>query len=277
MAMKPPDEKGLHGEGLEVRLNGHFLLQGVEFHLRPGEMLGLIGPNGAGKSTLLRLLAGLLPCATGRLRLDGEALDALAPENRARRVAYLAQNGPVHWPLPVERLVALGRLPHLPPWGRAAPRDREVIERVLADTDLLPLRRRPFDTLSGGERARALLARALAVEPEVLLADEPVAALDPAHQLEVMELLRRHCQGGGAVVVVLHDLPLAAHYCDRLQLLHRGAAVACDRPGAVLQADNLRRVYGLCPNASGDGWLDLPWRLAAASDPQGGLDPRSGC
>jgi iron complex transport system ATP-binding protein len=253
----------LEGEGLEVRLNGHCILQRVGFHLQRGEMLGLIGPNGAGKSTLLRLLAGLLPQSAGRLRLDGQALDQLPPEQRARRIAYLAQNGPVHWPLPVERLVALGRLPHLPPWGEAGEGQRQVIERVLRDTDLLPLRRRPFDTLSGGEKARVLLARALAVEPEVLLADEPVAALDPAHQLEVMDLLRRHCRAGGAAVVVLHDLPLAAHYCDRLQLLHRGESVACDTPAAVLQADNLRRVYGLLPNAPGGEWLNLPWRLAA--------------
>ncbi len=253
--------KRLQGVALGVQLNGRKLLDGVDFSLARGEMLGLIGPNGAGKSTLLRLLAGLLPHFDGALNLDGQPLAALPVEARARRIAYLAQNGPVHWPLPVERLVALGRLPHLPPWRRGGEHDHEVIERVLRDTDLLPLRHRTFDTLSGGERARVLLARALASEPEILLADEPVAALDPAHQLEVMERLRRHCGDGGAVAVVLHDLPLAAHYCDRLQLLHRGRCVADAPPQEVLQGENLSRVYGLRFNENATEGLALPWRL----------------
>jgi iron complex transport system ATP-binding protein len=151
----------------------------------------------------------------------------------------------VHWPLIVERLIELGRLPHLDGWQQPSDEDAELVKLVMQQTDVEHLRGRIFDTLSGGEAMRVLLARALATEPMLLLADEPVAALDPAHQLKVMQLLRDHCESGGASIVVLHDLALASHFCDRLQLLNTGKTVAEGDSATVLSEKNLSEVYGI--------------------------------
>ena len=235
----------LHASGIGIRLGGQPILAQVDTRLESGEMLGLIGPNGAGKSTLLKILGGILSPDAGECRFRGHPYDRAGAVERARGIAYLAQQGEAHWPLPVSQLVALGRLPHLGPWQRPGTVDRAAIRRALEVTDLLPLSDRSFATLSGGEKARALLARALAGEPAVLLADEPVAALDPAHQLDVMALLRRHCEAGGAASVVRHDLRLASHYCNRLQLLHRGRTLAVGPPFEVLGEHNLETAYGI--------------------------------
>ena len=235
----------LKGTQLAIRLGGQPILNDIDLTLSSGEMLGLVGPNGAGKSTLLKLLAGLMRADRGTILLDGQLLEALPPNRRARAIAYLAQGGGVHWPITVERVVALGRLPHLGAWQSPGEQDQLVVEQMLQRTGLQALAQRRFPTLSGGEQARVLLARALAVEPQVLLADEPVAALDLGHQLEVMTLLREHCDQGGAAVVVLHDLRLAAHYCDRLQLLYRGATLATGAVDAVLTREHLEHAYGV--------------------------------
>ena len=253
----------LYGEALSLSREGRTILEEVDISLDRGEMLGLIGPNGAGKSTLLRLIAGVLQPDSGQLWLDGKALSEIPRQERARRIAYLPQLSEIAWPLSVERLVELGRLPHLESWQRPTPRDRSIIERVIVQTDLLHLRERPFNRLSGGEQARVLLARALVTEPDILLADEPVAALDPAHQLDVMQLLMEHCEAGQAVIVVLHDLTLAAHYCHRLQLLFEGATLAEGTPETVLNEDNLADAYEIELIEPDDEVLSpfsLPWR-----------------
>jgi iron complex transport system ATP-binding protein len=219
------------------------ILHDIDLHLNPGELLGLVGPNGAGKSTLLRIITGLLKDYSGTIAINGTPFSAIPSRQRARQIAYLAQESIAHWPLRVERLVELGRIPHLDSWHKPGERDAAVIKKVMANTDVTFLRNRTFNTLSGGERMRVLLARALAVEPVILLADEPVAALDPAHQLDVMALLRNHCDQGGSAIVVLHDLSLAAHYCHRLQLLHKGRTYATGAPFEVLSAENLEQVY----------------------------------
>jgi iron complex transport system ATP-binding protein len=169
----------------------------------------------------------------------------MKPKARAKKIAYLAQDGPVHWPLIVERLIELGRLPHLDGWQQPASHDKKLIIRVMQQTDVEHLRKRIFNTLSGGEAMRVLLARALVTEPTIILADEPVAALDPAHQLKVMQLMRNHCESGGAAIVVLHDLALASHFCDRLQLLNVGETVAEGDSATVLSEKNLSEVYGI--------------------------------
>lgn len=233
----------LTGDNLTLRLGNRSILRGIDITLREGEMLGLIGPNGAGKSSLLRLLAGLRTPQSGELTLDDEPLHSYSDRERATRIAYLAQEGTAHWPLEVERIVELGRLPHLGQWQRPGREDAEVIERVMQQTDTLHLSQRSFNTLSGGEKARVLLARALASEPSILLADEPVSALDPSHQLAVMELLIAHCRQGGAVVVVLHDLRLASHYCQRLQLLLGGETLITGTPSEVLTETNLGKAF----------------------------------
>jgi iron complex transport system ATP-binding protein len=253
--------KLLQGKGLSLKLGTSQILDGVDIELRPGEMLGLIGPNGAGKSTLLKLLAGLLTPDTGELRLGTQAYPSIPPEQRARRIAWLAQQGELHWPISVDTLLEMGRTPHLSPWQKPAEKDREVIERVLAQCDLQTLRTRSVDTLSGGERARALLARALVTEPRILLADEPVAALDPAHQLDMLNLLSRYCTVDRSIILVLHDLPLAAHFCHRLQLLHQGRTLAVGSAKTVLTPEHLQTAYRIRAREGNHPMtFDLPWR-----------------
>ncbi|MCQ4269656.1 ABC transporter ATP-binding protein [Pseudomonas kuykendallii] len=228
-----------------VEIDGRRLVDGVSLTLQSGELLGLIGPNGAGKSSLLKALAHLLPY-TGELLLDGVALGELSPRERALRCAYLGQGDQSSWPLRLRDYVALGRLPHRGGWGvpaRLRGADEQAIDAALAQMHLSELAERRFDQLSGGERARARLARALAVGSPLLLADEPVAALDPFHQLNVMELLRQQCAQGKAALVVLHDLTLASRFCDRIMLLDQGRVVDCGSARHVLTPKNLQQVY----------------------------------
>ncbi|WP_089174276.1 ABC transporter ATP-binding protein [Bosea sp. AS-1] len=252
----------IEARAIAVTLGGKPILQAVDLDLRPGEVLGLIGPNGAGKTTLLRVLAGLLAPTSGTLRYDGDDPAALGRQALARRVAYLAQGGDTAWPLSVEAVIGLGRLPHRRPFAGPSKADVTAIDRALEACDAERFRDRTVDTLSGGERRRVLLARALAVEAPYLLADEPLAGLDPLHQLEVMELLRQTARGGAAVVVVLHDLTLAARFCDRLVLLDRGRRVAEGAPAEVLDEERLATVFGVTAlRGSHDGEpLLLPWR-----------------
>lgn len=235
----------LRATGLAVALGDRPVLSGVDLAAGPGEMVGLLGPNGAGKTTLLRALAGLLARQAGSVTLDGTPLAGIPPAKLARRLAYLASGDDCRWPLAVEALVALGRLPHRTPWSRLSDRDLAAIEAAMRFTGVLDLAGRPMTQLSGGERARVLLARALAGDPGLLLADEPVAGLDPGHQLDVMALLARRAANGGTVVVALHDLTQAARYCTRLVLLAAGRVMADGSPQTVLTADNLRTAYGI--------------------------------
>ncbi|MBT2987435.1 MAG: ABC transporter ATP-binding protein [Candidatus Thiodiazotropha sp. (ex Ctena orbiculata)] len=253
----------LHGRALSLSRGQRPILKGVDMTLHPGEMLGLIGPNGAGKSTLLRILAGVIEPDTGELTLDGQGVGSLPHPARARRIAYLPQLSEIAWPMSVERIIELGRTPHLEPWQTVGDEDREIIERVICHTDLLDFRKRSFNTLSGGEQARVLLARAMVTEPDILLADEPVSALDPAHQLDVMNLLSQHCESGHSVIVVLHDLSLAAHYCHRLQLLHQGMTLAEGAADEVLNEKNLADAYEIELTKANGNVLkptSLPWR-----------------
>ncbi|WP_020559612.1 ABC transporter ATP-binding protein [Thiofilum flexile] len=221
------------------------ILDAISIELYKGELIGLIGPNGAGKSTLLKILAHLLKPDSGQVFWKNKELSTLKANERAKALAWLEQNGAIHWPLTVERLVALGRLPHLAAWQKLTEADQQVVDQVLIETDLAALRGRDATTLSGGERSRVLLARALASEPQVLLADEPIAALDLGHQLQTMQLLREFAQGERASVVVLHDLALAARYCDRLYLMQHGKIVATGKPEQVLTPELLAQVYGV--------------------------------
>ncbi len=232
----------LRADGVRVVRRGRVLLDDVTLAVRPGEMVALMGPNGAGKSTLLRVLAGLTEEA-GAVRLAGTPLPDIAPARRARRLAWLPQEGELHWPVAVERAVALGRLPHLDwttPWREA---DQQAVERALRLTRTRRLRSRRVDRLSAGERARVMLARALAGTPEVLLADEPAAALDPYYRMDLLALLRRLAGGGMAVIIALHDFSLAWRYCDRVLLLAQGRLVADGAPAEVLTAERIAAVY----------------------------------
>ena len=255
----------LEAERISVALAGRTVVDGISFRAAAGQLLALLGPNGAGKTTLLAALAGLRPFR-GNVRIRGRSLASLNRREKARTLAYLPQGQTVHWPLTVRRLVELGRLPHLAPWQPPAAADRLAVETALQRTGIGGLAERPFDTLSGGERARTLLARVLAVEAPLVLADEPVASLDPYHQLQVMELLRDYADGGAAVMVVLHDLTLAARFCDALVLLRDGVLVAQGSAAAVLSAEHLAdayRVTALHGEHEGQRYV-LPWRQQAA-------------
>lgn len=236
---------GLTARRVSLDLTGRRVLDDVAVSLPRGTVTGIIGPNGAGKSSLLRVLVGLVE-APGMVLLDGEALPPPGTRARARRLGYLPQAHQVHWPLSVRRTVELGLMPHLGPWQRPSREQAAVVDAVLEHVALADRAGAAVDTLSGGERARAMLARVLVTRTPVILADEPVAALDPAHQISVMRLLRQEAHRHGRVVgVVLHDLTLAARYCDRLLLLEGGRVVEAGRAADVLGADTLDRVYGI--------------------------------
>jgi iron complex transport system ATP-binding protein len=212
--------------------------------LRPGEFTVVIGPNGAGKTTLLRALAGLVP-AQGAVFLGERNTADWAGRAKGRTIAYLAQGGRIHWPLAVQDIVALGRVPFAGPGGRLGEADRRIVAAAIEACAIAHLAARPASELSGGERARVLLARALAVRAPVLLADEPAASLDPAHQVAIMAMLRRECLAGRIVVAVLHDLSLVAAFAKRILVLEKGRLAADGPPDAIFAGDLLDRVFGV--------------------------------
>jgi len=246
----------LRGEGVSLIRSDRKLVNQVSLDLAAGELVGLIGPNGAGKSSLLSLLAGLVACDEGSVQLNNKNITQIPLQQKSRLLAWVAQNGPVNWPLSVERLVALGRRPHLSAWQRLSTTDKIAIDHAITSTDCDAIRTQDATTLSGGERTRMLLARAMAAEPRVLLADEPIAALDLKHQLQTMQLLRKFSAGDNACLVVLHDLSMASRFCDRLYLMHEGVIVADGIPADVLSHENVRTVYGV-EVVSGGG--DIPY------------------
>ena len=221
-------------------------LRGVSAELRAGEITAICGPNGAGKSTLLAALAGLIAPDTGSAYLGEDDLATLHPQRRARRIGYLPQSGEVAWDVSVANLVRLGRLPH---------RDRgeEAVAHAMSACSLGEFAERPVSTLSGGEKARVLLARVLAGEPDWILADEPLAALDLAHQLALLRVLRAEADAGRGVVLVLHDLPLAMNYADRVLVLAEGALKADGDPQEALSEKAIGEVWGV-----GARWVGEP-------------------
>ena len=231
----------------DASLGGRKVLDGTDVQVNSGELVALVGPNGAGKSSLIRAFAGLLPLQGGVARLNGDDVRSLSPRKRAERAAYLPQERRIAWNLPAVEIAALGA-PFLT-GGEALSRARTALKDVGAGH----LVDRGVAEMSGGERARVLLARALTSPASLLLADEPIAGLDPDAQRLVLERLRVKADGGGAVLVSLHDLTLAAAFADRLVVLDAGQVVAEGRPMDALSPAVLRQVFGL------DGrWIDGP-------------------
>ena len=226
-------------ERFSVRRGDCPVVDDVSLAVGPGELVGVIGPNGAGKTTLMRGALGLLPHegASSLTELDARA--------RAKAVSWLPQARQVAWPVSVETLVALGRVPHLPRGARMGDADREAVAAALARMGLEGFRGRDATQLSGGEQARVLIARMLAQETPLLMADEPIAGLDPAAQIATMEVFAGLAAEGRSAIVSLHDLGLAAAHCTRLVLLHRGRTYADGAPRAVLTPENLQDVFGL--------------------------------
>jgi iron complex transport system ATP-binding protein len=219
------------------------VLHDISLSLTSGHLVALVGPNGAGKTTLLRALAGLVP-ATGAIELGGHALSSLSLRDRARHLAYLPQGHIVHWPLPARDIVALGRYPHgATDPARLSPRDIQAVTRAMQVADVVQFADRRANELSGGERSRVALARVLAVEAPVILADEPTSSLDPRHQLDVMNTLRAAADRGVLVILVTHDLGLAARFADRVLVLSAGRLVSQERPAKALSAQVMADVF----------------------------------
>ncbi|MEK7266749.1 MAG: ABC transporter ATP-binding protein [Pseudomonadota bacterium] len=236
-------------ENLSAARDGSLLLRAVNFVAGAGEFIGIVGPNGAGKTTLLRALAGLEKPAAGLVLLNAKPVAAMAPLERARALAYLPQTRDVHWAVTAEAVVSLGRFAYGAP-HRLGPADRAAVEAALAATDCLSFRSRVASTLSGGELARVHLARALASETKMLVADEPTAALDLRHALSIIALLRGKADAGGLVIAALHDLDLARRYCTRLIVVNEGAIVADGAPSEAISETVLRQVFGVAFDAS---------------------------
>lgn len=250
----------LSARHLNVALGNWPVLHDVVFDGERGELLGLIGPNGAGKTTLLRALGGLI-AVKGDIEIEGQLLSGFSRKALARTVAYVGQGHVVHWPLTVEQAVELGRLPHRGPSGESEKEGAQAVKRAMQRADVTGLASRNLLSLSEGERARVLLARALAVESPILLVDEPIASLDPYYQLQIMEVLQSYARDGGLVIAVLHDLTLAARFCDQLVLLNQGRVASYGVPEIVLTEETLEKTYRVraARGAHGTGWYIIPW------------------
>ncbi|OHC66960.1 MAG: heme ABC transporter ATP-binding protein [Pseudomonadales bacterium RIFCSPLOWO2_02_FULL_63_210] len=236
----------LRAENLAVQRGSRTVLSDIDLALQPGEVLGVLGPNGAGKSTLLGALCGELQPSHGQVLLDQRRLGDWPGAERARRLAVLPQTSTLNFAFRVEEVVAMGRLPH----ASGQLRDAQIVGEALQAADAAHLAGRSYLALSGGERQRVHLARVLAQlwpggEGQILLLDEPTSMLDPLHQHTTLQATQAFAGRGAAVLVILHDLNLAARYCDRLLLLDRGRAHALGSPEQVLRAEPLQAVFGL--------------------------------
>jgi iron complex transport system ATP-binding protein len=233
----------LTARGVSVTLAGRLVLSEVSLSLSAGHLVALVGPNGAGKTTLLRALLGLLP-SRGDIHVQGDALAGLSLRERAKRFAYLPQGHVVHWPLAARDIVALGRYPHgATDPARLSPKDTEAVLRAMQAVDVMEFSERLVTELSGGERSRVALARVLAVEAQVILADEPTASLDPRHQIDVMKNLRATADKGVLVIVVTHDLGLAARFADHVLVLREGQLVSQGAPADALSEAVMADVF----------------------------------
>jgi len=240
-------------DALRVKLGKRTVLHDVSAHLRPSRVTAILGPNGAGKSTLVKAAAALVDRSTGSVRLDAQDVARMDPRARARAIGYLPQDATVHWNIVARDVVALGRLPHLGAHAAPSLEDHAAVDRAMHDTETAHLADRPVGELSGGERARVLLARVLAGEPRWLLADEPLASLDPSHQIDLLARLRGYARGGAGVAIVLHDLVQAQRAADDALLLADGRVVAFGPVAQVMNAETLGRVFGVRVAALDDG------------------------
>ena len=263
-----PSGERLRFEDVSVELGGRRILEGVDFEIRPGEVVGLLGRNGAGKTTLLRLASGILHPCVGRVLLGDEAVGTMSRRRLARRVALVPQDLHVAFPFRVGELVLMGRAPHQPLLGLESEHDVELALEALDRFGIAHLAERGIETLSGGERQLVLFARALVQDPAILLLDEPTAFLDLKHRVEVLREVRAFARSGRSALVVSHDLSLAARSCDRIVLLGGGGVAGIGAPAEVLTRENLRDAFGIgvqsFPGPDG-GLVVVPDRLEEPS------------
>lgn len=229
---------------VSITLDKKPVIRSLSFEQQGAALIGLLGANGAGKTTLMRALAGLQSIDSGSMRINGSD-PAREPVQLAKTMAYLPQQRVVHWALPVSDVVMLGRMPHQRAFYPPNQQDHSVVQRVMQEMDIAEFAARPFQTLSGGEQARVLIARALAQEPAVLIADEPANGLDPAHQVAMMQTFGKIVANGCTVLLSVHDLNLAARYCERILMLDQGQIYRDGAPTAVITPENLRGLLGI--------------------------------
>ena len=237
---------GLTGHDLTVQYRNATspALESVSVDLVPGRLLALLGPNGSGKSTLLRALSGELRLTAGSARLDGTSVHEMPDRPRALAVGVVTQSEPNPFPVSVEELVGMGRFPHVGPWAPLGAEDHRAVDEAMKQCGVDHLATRRLRTLSGGERQRARVARALAQQPRYLLLDEPTTGLDLHYQMELLVLLRQLTEQGIGILIVTHDINLAARFADEMMLLSKGRCVARGTPEKVMRADLLGDVYG---------------------------------
>lgn len=247
-------------ENVSVSARDKVLVETASFTLKPHELVVLLGPNGAGKTSLIRASLGLDTVLAGHVSLAGDNAATLNPMERARRVSYLPQVRPLAWPNSVRDVVALGRFSHGAAIGRLAGADADAVDRAMAASDLTALADRRTDTLSGGELARVHCARAFAAEAPLLIADEPIAALDPRHQFRVMDIIKTYVEQGGGALVVLHNVGIADRYASRLIWMKDGRILADGTPQETLTSKRLEQVYGVQAVVE-DGHVDMQGAL----------------
>jgi iron complex transport system ATP-binding protein len=238
-------------EKLSLNLRGRPVLQDVSGHLQQGKVTVILGPNGAGKTTLLSCLASLRTPDSGKILLGERPLASISDIERARCIGLLPQQADIHWEINVRALVALGRLPHQGRWGKTAT-DDAAVEHAMQQTDCAQFADRKALRLSGGEQARVLLARVLAGEPDWVLADEPLANLDPAHQMDAIACLKNVAAHGAGVVLVLHDLTQAARIADHVIIMKQGRVQASGTSAEVLTQDLLAETFGVAVHIGSD-------------------------
>ena len=235
----------MKARGISVSAEGSPLIKDIELDLKPGELTALIGPNGAGKTTLLRTLLGLIQPDTGQVSLNGMDVQKLSPIKRARQIAYLPQTRLLAWPNIVTDVVALGRFAFGTTPAKLSPSDKAIIDEAMIACDIVHLAERRADSLSGGELARVHCARIFAAQAPFLIADEPVAALDPRHQIRIMKLIKTYVSTERGALVVLHDINLAAQNADRLIWMKDGRIIADGTPKDTLTVERMADVFGV--------------------------------
>ena len=243
--MNGSSQQAISAQDLTYEIEGSTLLDGVDLHADRGQLVGLIGPNGAGKSTLLRTISGILRYRGGAVLLEGEDLRSLSPKDVAATLALVPQIAPYTYGFTSIELVLMGRYPHLGRFQIEGREDDRIARDAMRLTETEQFADRTLDTLSGGERQRVFVARALAQQPRILLMDEPTANLDILHQLKVLDLVRRLVADGLTAVAAIHDLNMAARYCDKLVLLNKGHVLAEGSPADVLTPDTIESVFGV--------------------------------
>ena len=232
-------------QSLSVTLGETAILKDASFSIDSGEFVGIIGPNGSGKTTLLKTLRGLYPASGGQVLWDGKSIASMSDKDIAHHVAYMQQSVNVSFDYEAFDIVMTARYPYLKWWQQEGPEDKAIVEKAMKEVGVYHLRHRSVQNLSGGERQRVFLAKALAQQTEVLLLDEPTAALDLVYADDIFHEGRRLCDEGKTILIVVHDLELAAKYCTKLVLVSDGHIVDVGTPREVLTAENLRNAFHL--------------------------------